>query len=73
LIVGQRKKERTNLFTFSSSILFQPTKDVLTLQMIRIMDKLWIEAGHDLALKPYQVGRFSTKSNQSPNANFLLL
>lgn len=29
--------------------------DVLTLQMIRIMDKIWIQNGLDLRLKPYQV------------------
>lgn len=30
-------------------------QDVLTLQMIRLMDKLWTQAGYDLQLKPYYV------------------
>ncbi len=28
-------------------------QDILTLQMIRIMDKLWKNAGWDLRLQPY--------------------
>ena len=31
--------------------------DALTLQMIRIMDKIWIQDGFDLKLKPYQVSQ----------------
>jgi len=30
-------------------------QDILTLQMLRVMDKIWLQAGLDLRLKPYNV------------------
>ncbi|EGR27704.1 phosphatidylinositol- -diphosphate 3-kinase, putative [Ichthyophthirius multifiliis] len=30
-------------------------QDLLTLQLIRIMDKIWLDAGQDLRMKPYNV------------------
>ena len=30
-------------------------QDILTLQILQVMDRLWLEAGHDLRLNPYQV------------------
>jgi phosphatidylinositol-4,5-bisphosphate 3-kinase len=30
-------------------------QDILTLQVLRVMDKMWLEAGHDMRMKPYRV------------------
>ena len=30
------------------------TKDILTLQLLTVMDRLWLQAGLDLKMKPYK-------------------
>jgi phosphatidylinositol-4,5-bisphosphate 3-kinase len=30
-------------------------QDLLTLQLIKIMDKIWLDAGMDFRMKPYKV------------------
>ncbi|KAL4490435.1 hypothetical protein ABPG72_002645 [Tetrahymena utriculariae] len=54
LWIATKSKEDENI-----NILFKCGDDIrqdqLTLQLLKIMDKIWLDAGHDFRMKPYKV------------------